>query len=142
VDTTSWISNVPTSVIVFRQYFHHVNPGNFFRIFSPVNQLLALLSLILFWKTSGRTRSFLLVAFLLAVLGDVVTFTYFYPRNDLLMNLPVQGNTDRFITILKQWRTMNWIRTIIILIGLAFSFLGLNDIYKKNHSGKPVTNNK
>jgi uncharacterized membrane protein len=131
VDTTSWISNVPDSVSVFRQYFHGVNPGNFFRIFSPVNQLLALLSLILFWKTSGKTRMFLLIAFLLAVVGDVITFAYFYPRNDMLMNLPVQGNTDKFITILKQWRFMNWIRTFIILTGLAFSFSGLNEIYRQ-----------
>jgi hypothetical protein len=131
VDTTSWISNVPDSVIVFRQYFRNVNPGNFFRIFSPVNQLLALLALILFWKASRRTGMFLLIAFLLAVVGDVITFAYFYPRNDMLMNLTVQGNTDRFITILKQWRFMNWIRTFIILTGLAFSFSGLNEIYRQ-----------
>jgi|SRR5690242_5043793 len=131
VDTNSWISNVPDSVSVFRQYFHSVNPGNFFRIFSPINQLLALLTLILFWKTSRKTRMFLLVAFLLAIAGDVITFAYFYPRNDMLMNLPLQGNTDKFITILKQWRFMNWIRTIIILAGLAFSFSGLNEIYRQ-----------
>ncbi len=130
VDTTSWISNVPESIIVFRQYYHSVNPGNFFRVCSPINQLLALLSVILFLKTSGKCRLFLLIAFLLAVLGDVVTFTYFYPRNDMLMSLPVQGNTSTFIDILKQWRAMNWVRTGIIFIGLFFSCMGLNEIYK------------
>lgn len=39
--------------------------------------------------------------FFLAVFGNVVMFAYSYPGNDLLMNLPVQGNTDRFIAILK-----------------------------------------
>lgn len=131
VDTTSWISNVPDSIVVFRQYFHSINPGNFFRVFSPINQLLALLSVVLFWKVSPKARLFLIVAFLLAVLGDVVTFAYFYPRNDMLMNLPLQGNTDKFMEILKQWRAMNWVRTIIILIGLLFSCLGLHEIYKQ-----------
>lgn len=130
VDTTSWISNVPVSIEVFRQYFYNVNPGKFYRIFSPINQLLALIAVFLFWKTSGKTRLFLIMAFLLAVAGDVLTFTYFYPRNDLLMDLPIQGNTSRFIEILKQWRFMNWIRTIIVLIGFLFSCLGLNEIYK------------
>lgn len=130
VDTTSWISNVPTSIEVFRQYFQNVNPGNFFRIFSPVNQLLALAAVFLFWKTSGKTRLFLILAFLLAVAGDILTFIYFYPRNDLLMNLPIQGNTSRFIEIIKQWRLMNWVRTIIVLTGFLFSCLGLNEIYK------------
>ena len=136
VDTTSWISNVPSSIEDFRQYFQSVNPGNFFRLFSPVNQLLALISVILFWKTSGKTRVFLLLAFVLAVAGDVVTFSYFYPRNDMLMKLPIQGNTSQFITILKQWRFMNWIRTIILLIGLLFSCLGLNEIYQQVAVGK------
>ncbi|HEX5551751.1 MAG TPA: DUF1772 domain-containing protein [Chitinophagaceae bacterium] len=130
VDTTSWISNVPGSIAVFRQYYHSVNPGNFFRIFSPVNQILALLSLILFWKTSKKVRIFLLVAFFLAVSGDVLTFVYFYPRNDLLMNLPLQDNSAKFTHILKQWRSMNWIRTLIIFTGLLFLCLGLNRIYQ------------
>ena len=134
VDTTSWISNVPDSVSVFREYFHSVNPGNFFRVFSPINQLLVLLSLILFWKTSGKTRMFLLIAFLLAVVGDVITFSYFYPRNGMLMNLPLQGNTEKFVTILKKWRFMNWIRTLIILTGLVFSFSGLNEIYRQQNT--------
>lgn len=129
VDTTSWISNVPSSIEVFRQYYHNINPGNFFRVFSPINQLLALIAVILFWKTSGKVRLFLIIAFILAVLGDVITFSFFYPRNDMLMNLPIQGNTDQFITILQQWRFMNWIRTFILLVGLLFSCLGLNEIY-------------
>lgn len=136
VDTNSWISDVPNSILRFRQYFQNVNPGNFFRIFSPINQLLALIVVFLFWKTNGKTRFFLIIAFLLAVLGDVVTFTYFYPRNDLLMNLPIQGNTDRLMIILKQWRFMNWIRTMIILAGLLFSFFGLNEVYTTRHTPK------
>lgn len=131
VDTTSWISDVPASVLVFRQYFHRVNPGDFFRIFSPLNQLLALIVVIVFWNTSRRARLLLMIAFLLAVSGDVLTFAYFYPRNDMLMNLPVQDNADRFFMILHQWRAMNWIRTIIILMGVVFSFSALNEIYSK-----------
>lgn len=133
VDTTSWISNVPESVNVFRQYYHNVNPGNFFRLFSPMNQFLALIALILFWKTSGKMRLFLIIAFLLAVLGDVITFAYFYPRNDLLMYLPLQGNTERFTTILKEWRFTNWIRTAMIFFGLLFSCLALNEVYRKRN---------
>lgn len=130
VDTTSWISNVPASVLVFRKYYHSVNPGDFFRVFSPLNQLLALLSLVLFWKTSPKTRGFLLIAFLLAVSGDILTFTYFYPRNDLLMHLPLKGNANRFTVILQQWRTINWIRSALIFTGLLFSCLGLNEVYR------------
>ena len=128
VDTTSWISDVPASILVFRQYYQHVNPGNFFRIFSPLNQILAIASVIVFWKTSSKVRLFLIIAFLLAVSGDVLTFAYFYPRNDLLVSLPIRGNTGRLTDILRQWRAMNWVRTILILAGLAFLFGGLDRI--------------
>jgi uncharacterized membrane protein len=129
VDTTSWISDVPASILAFRQYYQHVNPGSFFRIFSPLNQVLALVSVVVFWKTSPRVRLLLIIAFLLAVSGDVLTFAYFYPRNDLLISLPIKDNTGRLTDILRQWRAMNWMRTIIILAGLAFLFAGLERIY-------------
>ena len=45
VDSTSWGSNIPHSIEAAREYFKTVNPGNFFRIYSPVNQVLALLAL-------------------------------------------------------------------------------------------------
>lgn len=131
VDTTSWIGDVPDSILTFRQYFHKVNPGTFFRMFSPLNQFLALIAVIIFWKVSRKTRIFLIIALLLAVVGDVLTFSFFYPRNSLLMYLPIKNNTEQFLTILREWRFMNWIRTIIILLGLLFSCLGLNEIYKE-----------
>ena len=131
VDTSSWISNVPDSVAVFRQYYHSVNPGTFFRLFSPINQFFALVAVIMFWKTTGKIRLFLIIAFILAVTGDVITFAYFYPRNSQLINLPIQGNTEKFTTILKGWRFMNWVRTGIIFTGLLFSCLALHQIYAK-----------
>jgi hypothetical protein len=42
IDAKSWGSNIPKSIETARQYYQTVNPGNFFRIFSPVNQVLAL----------------------------------------------------------------------------------------------------
>ena len=41
IDARSWGSAIPHSIAVTREYYSHVNPGNFFRIFSPLNQVLA-----------------------------------------------------------------------------------------------------
>lgn len=137
VDTRSWISHVPDSIVVFRAYFREVNPGNFFRLFSPLNQLLSLVVVVLFWKTSLKVRYLLIAAFLMAVVGDLITFVYFYPRNDMLMHLPIDGNTDTFLTILKQWRLVNWVRTLIILTGLACAWMGLFQILQPPDTGTP-----
>src|SRR5258706_15825487 len=56
IDAKSWGSNIPQSIETARKYFNVINPGNFFRIFSPINQLLGLLVLILFWKSSPAIR--------------------------------------------------------------------------------------
>jgi hypothetical protein len=128
VDTTAWGAHFPESIQTTRDYYQSVNPGTFFRVFSPVNQVLALLSLILFWKTSGNVRIFLLVAFILYVLGDVFTFAYFYPRNDIMFKSDISTNLEAIKTAWKQWVPMNWLRSLIILVGLVFSFIALHNI--------------
>jgi Anthrone oxygenase len=131
VDAASWGSNVPASIETTRQYYHYTNPGVFFRTFSPINQILALLALILFWKTSKEVRIFLGAAFIIAVLSDVFTFAYFYPRNNLLFNLPITSISDLSKTV-SQWQSMNWVRSALIVSGLVSSFLGLNKISSGN----------
>ncbi|HXS54888.1 MAG TPA: DUF1772 domain-containing protein [Hanamia sp.] len=128
VDTTAWGAHFPESIQTTRNYYQTVNPGTFFRVFSPVNQVLALLSLILFWKTSVNVRIFLLAAFILYVLGDVFTFAYFYPRNDIMFKSDISTNLEAIKTAWKQWVPMNWLRSLIILIGLASSFIALHKI--------------
>lgn len=129
VDAVSWGSNIPSSVDVMRQYYIATNPGKFFRYFSPVNQLLALLALIFFWKSSKQVRIYLAIAFLLSVLTDVFTFSYFYLRNHLLVTLPLT-EVSKLTEIIKQWQVMNWIRSLVIVVELTFSFLALNKLFK------------
>ena len=56
IDAKSWGCDIPDSIAVAREYFKNVDPGNFFRLFSPINQALALIVLVLFWKTSPSIR--------------------------------------------------------------------------------------
>ena len=129
VDAISWGSNIPASINVMREYYAATNPGKFFRYFSPVNQLLALAALITFWKSSTQVRLFLAAAFLLSVLTDVFTFSYFYPRNDMLMTLPLKEVSLLSETV-NQWQLMNWVRSFIIAVELTFSFIALNLLIK------------
>jgi hypothetical protein len=62
IDAKSWGADIPNSIAAAREYFKIVNPGNFFRIFSPVNQGLGIVALILFWKSSPAIRLTLGVA--------------------------------------------------------------------------------
>jgi cell shape-determining protein MreD len=129
VDAVSWGSNVPASIDVMRHYYYSTNPGKFFRYFSPANQVLALLVLILFWKSPKKVRFFLAAAFLLSVLTDVFTFSYFYPANNLLLTLPL-ANVSKLSSVVHGWQLMNWLRSLIITVELSLFFLGLNGLFK------------
>jgi hypothetical protein len=70
VDAKSWGSNIPRSIEVAREYYKVSNPGDFFRIFSPVNQLLGLLCVIFFWKQGKQVRITLIAAALLYMVAE------------------------------------------------------------------------
>lgn len=128
IDATSWGMDIPKSIETARDYFKFVNPGSFFRIFSPINQVLGLLVLILFWKNSSTIRIYLGTALAFYVLGDVFTFAYFYPRNDIMFKLPI-ADVDAIRKAWTGWNAMNWLRSFIVFMGLIFSFMALNKIY-------------
>ncbi|MBS1930600.1 MAG: DUF1772 domain-containing protein [Bacteroidetes bacterium] len=121
-------ADIPKSIETAREYFKAVNPGNFFRIFSPVNQVLGLLALILFWKASATIRIYLGIALVLYVLGDVFTFAYFYPRNDIMFKAQLT-DIDAIRKAWTGWNSMNWLRSLILFAGLIFSFMALHKIF-------------
>ena len=129
VDAKSWGANLPRSIETAREYFKTVNAGNFFRIFSPLNQVAGLLALILFWKVSATVRIYLGLALVLYVCTDVLTFAYFYPRNAIIFEKGSLTDIDTLKNALNGWRTMNWMRSFVVFAGVVFSCLALHKIY-------------
>ncbi|MEJ0101983.1 MAG: hypothetical protein WDO19_05220 [Bacteroidota bacterium] len=54
IDAKSWGADIPQIHRHRKKIFQSGKPGKFFRIFSPINQFLGLLVIILFWKASPR----------------------------------------------------------------------------------------
>lgn len=131
IDVKSWGSDIPNSIAAAREYFKSTNPGDFFRIFSPANQVLALLVLILFWKSSPSIRGYLGISLVLYILVDVLTFAYFYPRNDIMFKADGLTDIDLFKKTVSEWSNMNWVRNLILMAGLFFSCLSLHKIYSQ-----------
>ena len=137
IDAKSWGSDIPNSISITRQYFKTVSPGNFFRLFSPVNQALGIIVLILFWKTSRSIRLCLGAALVMYLLAEGLTFEYFFPRNAILFGNAALTDVDLLRKTLSEWTTMNWVRSGILLTGIFFSFLSLHKIYAIRQ--KPAT---
>jgi len=132
IDAKSWGCDIPNSVAASREYFKNVDPGDFFRIFSPINQALGVIALLLFWKTSPFIRLALGLALVCYVSAEAMTFIYFFPRNDIMFRDANLADIDLLKKTWSEWNSMNWVRTGILLIGVLSSSLSLHMIYLRN----------
>ena len=129
IDARSWGSDIPNSIATAREYFKTVNPGNFYRIFSPINQVLGLLVLILFWKTSPSIRLCAGIAFAMYLVAEGMTFQYFYPRNAIMFKTAQLSDINLLRKTWSEWSTMNWVRSAVLLVGLIFSYFSLHKYF-------------
>lgn len=130
VDAPNWGADLPNSLVAARHYFTVANPGTFYRVISPLNQVLALIAVIVCWK-SGNTRYIALGSLVLAVLGDVFTFGYFYPRNEILFAAPIEASVDVVRRAWQEWSTMNWLRSALCGANALLAFMLLITTTKK-----------
>ena len=132
VDVPNWMHNIPASIQAMRNYFIAANPGTFFRIFSPANQLLALLALIFCWKYGWQIRIFCFIALLFAVGNDIFTFTFFYPRNNMLLHASLITDIDLLKKITHQWMIVNWIRSGTVLLNVITILLAILAVFRRS----------
>lgn len=126
VNAANWESNIPQSINATRNFFLVANPGTFFQVLDPTTTLLTVLALILFWKQSSSMRLFLGIALLCYITSMILTFTYFYPRNDLMFLSKQLPDTETLIRAASEWGRMGWVRCLLSLAGLVCSFLALD----------------
>ncbi|MBX7132105.1 MAG: hypothetical protein K1X67_05430 [Fimbriimonadaceae bacterium] len=122
IDAPNWGKSLPASIETTRAYFSTRNPGDFYRTFSPVNQIVCLLAVIFCWNLGGRVRMWTLAALAVSVLGDMFTFAYFFPRNAIMFEAPIRANIDAIRQAHAEWSAMNWVRSACVALNLAAAF--------------------
>ncbi|HMG67918.1 MAG TPA: hypothetical protein VK588_09535 [Chitinophagaceae bacterium] len=134
VDFKSWSGDVPSSILVAREYYRHIDPRNFFSVIAPINQIAILLTVILFWRSSVHIRANFIGSFIIYAGIGALTIFYFIPRDIIIFARPMEGNLEVIKTALHQWQYMNWVRTALGLAGIFFSLKGLDLYYKIPHN--------
>jgi hypothetical protein len=134
VDARNWGSNIPTSLVTARSYYSAANPGSFFRVASPLAQVLSLLALALCWNVPGA-RLFAGLAVAANVTGDLMTFAYFYPRNDILFVNPM--NAGAAAQAWRGWAAMNHVRSAVVLTALLAELATLTRVAQVSALGRP-----
>jgi uncharacterized membrane protein len=108
------LQGAPTSLEHARAFYHVTNPGVLFRVVSPATQLFLLVALVCNWKAPG-TRWSLAGALVLAILADVITFKFHYPRNAILFLAPLTGPAADLDRVATEWAAGNYVRIALIL---------------------------
>ena len=135
VDAQSWTSDIPASIQTARDYFQHVDPRRFYAVAGPVNEILILLTIILFWKKGLSLRVYFAISLLMYTAIVVLTLAYFVPRDLILFRWSIPEHLDEIRTAAVEWSRMNWLRSLLGLVGVLFPFKGL-DAYYQTASGK------
>jgi hypothetical protein len=130
IDAQSWASDIPASIQTARDYFRHVDPRSFYLIVGPVNEVLILLMIILFWKDRVSLRIYFATSFLMYTAIVVLTVAYFLPRNSILFTSSIPDHLDQIKGAAAQWSQMNWLRSLLGFVGVLFSFKGLDTYYQ------------
>ena len=96
----------------------------------PVNLILILLTLILFWKDSVSLRLYFAVSLASYTAILILTLAYFVPRDLILFTWSIPDHLEQIRTASAQWSAMNWLRALLGLAGVLFSFKGLDAYYE------------
>lgn len=130
VDAQSWGSDIPASIQTARDYFQHVDPRRFYTVVGPVNEILILLTIVLFWKDGVSLRVCFATSFVMYTAIIVLTVAYFLPRNSILFTSSIPDHVDQIRTAAAQWNHMNWLRSMLGFVGVLFSLKGLDTYYQ------------
>ena len=126
VDAKSWSSDIPASIQTARDYYKYVDPRRFYTIIGPPNMLLALLTVILFWKDGVSLRVYFTISFLMYAVIVVLTLAYFIPRDLILFTGSIPDHLDQIKVAATEWSRMNWLRSLLGFVGVLLSFKGLD----------------
>jgi len=129
VDAKSWGSDISASIQTARDYYKHVDPRRFYAIAGPANLTLILLTLILFWKDSVSLRLYFGASLVLYVAIFTLTLAYVVPRDLILFTWSIPDHLEQIRVAWTQWSQVNWLRSLLGLAGVLFSFKGLDTYY-------------
>jgi Anthrone oxygenase len=124
IDAQSWASDIPASIQTARDYFRYVDPRRFFTVAGPINEILILLTLIVFWKDSVTMRLYFATSAVLYAAIVILTLSYFVPRDLILFTWSIPDHIEQIRAAAADWRHMNWLRSLLGLIGVLSSFKG------------------
>lgn len=123
VDARNWGADIPNSIGAARAYFQKKTPADFFKVFGTATHLAGIAAIVMCWHSAAPIKWCLYTAVIMFALVDVFTLLYFIPRNDIMFRKAPLTDQETITGAWKQWNAMNWIRSLIALLGVVAACL-------------------
>ncbi len=117
VDTPNW-TGVP-ALEHYRAFYPVINPGTFFQTLLPTALLALLAALVCNWRPIPATRWKLAGALALMILVGVLTFTFHFPRNQILFVDPLTHPAAYYHQVVMEWAAGDYIRLAMIMSAIV-----------------------
>lgn len=109
--------DIPDSIDVARRFLKRTTPAHFFRLVTPVTQILLLAGAITSWHVvDARWR--LLIALGILLVTDVITFTFHYPRLAIMFKDPMPDDPEPLRRAAREWAVGNLVRAALLVVAL------------------------
>lgn len=108
--------DIPESVARARAFLVVRTPAHFFRVATPVAQLVLFGAVLSSWRTPARWP--LCVALGVLLLTDVVTFGFHYPRLRIMFKEPMPTEAKGLRQAAREWAIGNIGRAVMLVAAL------------------------
>jgi hypothetical protein len=106
--------DVPTSLELARRFFQRTTPAHYFRIITPITQLLLLASLVASWQLAAARWRWL-AALAILLLLDFITFAFHYPRLAIMFKMAMPEDPERLGRAAREWSLGNILRAVLLV---------------------------
>ncbi|MBO0929487.1 DUF1772 domain-containing protein [Fibrella aquatilis] len=117
VNEENLVRGFPDSITHVRNYWKYRNPGDFYKVLSPLFGLSALAATVWYWSDPAGRQWLVLGAIGCFALTQAITVIYFFPGNKILREAPV----DEAVAMMQRSRKTrlywDYFRQLLTLTG-------------------------
>ena len=126
VNEKNVVRDFPDSIYHIRRFYKFSNPGNFFRLFSPIYGLSVLVALVCFWDAPYDRRWLIVGSIVSYAITQAITVGYFFPQNRLLREGSPNELTKWFNESARTRTYLDALRNVLTLAACVLLLIALS----------------